>query len=161
MNTKEDFKDEESIRGSCVVEISEEQSTSQSSWLEQMRAVGSHKGAVIAGISFSYIPPTLSLFANETIQAFGCSTTPILIGYDLTLIGSIIANEEFAKFFGVLDQELDTWTLPADRQLVWSIVQYVSAFTAAFASGFLNDIFGRRICFLTTVRYVSRGIPIP
>ncbi|KAJ0424998.1 general substrate transporter [Aspergillus carlsbadensis] len=44
-----------------------------------------------------------------------------------------------------------SWSLPADHQLVWSIVQYISAMAAAIASGSLNDLFGRRVCFLITV----------
>lgn len=87
--------------------------------------------------------------------AFGCSTTPILIGYDLTLIGSIIANKEFVKDFGVYDDNLDVWTLPASRQLIWTVIQFVAAILAAFASGLLNDHFGRRICFFITVGCVQ------
>lgn len=34
-------------------------------------------------------------------KAFACSTTPILIGYDLTLIGFIIANSKFVQQFGL------------------------------------------------------------
>ncbi|PWY78023.1 maltose permease [Aspergillus sclerotioniger CBS 115572] len=98
---------------------------------DQFRAVKYHKRAVLA--------------------AFACSTTPILIGYDLTLIGSIIANTEFVRQFGVYDHSLQTWLLPANYQLVWSIVQYVSAIVTAICGGYLNDIFGRRVCFLMTV----------
>ncbi|KAJ5181841.1 hypothetical protein N7449_011988 [Penicillium cf. viridicatum] len=101
------------------------------SFKEQFRAVKTHKYAILA--------------------AFACSTTPILIGYDLTLIGSIIANSKFVQQFGVYDEGLQVWTLPAGHQLVWTIVQYVSAIISAIGSGSLNDMFGRRICFLITV----------
>lgn len=63
---------------------------------------------------------------TSRISAFGCSTTPVLIGYDLTLIGSIIANKQFVKDFGVFDEALGAWTLPASRQLLWTIVQFVA-----------------------------------
>ena len=42
----------------------------------------------------------------------------MLIGYDLTLIGSIIANREFVMQFGFYDEDLQMWTLLADRQVV-------------------------------------------
>ncbi|KAL0253001.1 hypothetical protein SLS55_010672 [Diplodia seriata] len=77
---------------------------------------------------------------RSLVAALGCSTTPILIGYDLTLVGSIIANEEFIQAFGVYDRSVDGWILPADHQLIWTIVQYVSAAGCAFLAGFLNDI---------------------
>jgi MFS family permease len=90
------------------------------------------------------------------LTALACSTTPVLIGYDLTLIGSIIANQQFIEQFGVYDTASQALSLPADNQLVWSILQYISVMAAAIASGSLNDIFGRRVCFLITVGYVPR-----
>ncbi|CRL22813.1 unnamed protein product [Penicillium camemberti] len=51
------------------------------SFKEQFRAMKPHKHAILA--------------------AFACSTTPILIGYDLTLIGFIIANSKFVQQFGL------------------------------------------------------------
>ncbi|RYP48306.1 hypothetical protein DL768_005791 [Monosporascus sp. mg162] len=122
---------------------SEEKTTSQPistdiSWGEQIKVLKTSTRAVLA--------------------AFGCSTTPILIGYDLTLIGSIIANEEFVKDFGVYDAHVDAWALPAKRQLIWTIIQFVSAILAAFAAGMLNDHFGRRICFFMTVGLTVAGI---
>jgi MFS family permease len=69
----------------------------------------------------------------------------------MTRIGSIIANQQFIEQFGVYDSPSQAWSLPADHQLVWSIVQYISAMAAAIASGSLNDLFGRRVCFLITV----------
>ncbi|KAL4793232.1 general substrate transporter [Aspergillus venezuelensis] len=108
-----------------------------SSFREQLYAVRHHRRAVLA--------------------ALACSTTPILIGYDLTLIGSIIANAQFIEQFGVYDQASQTWSLPADHQLVWSIVQYVVAMLAAIVSGYLNDIWGRRVCFLLTVALTIIG----
>ncbi|KAH7131317.1 maltose permease [Dactylonectria macrodidyma] len=107
------------------------------SWSEQIKSLKTSKHAVLA--------------------AFGCSTTPILIGYDLTLIGSIIANKEFVKHFGVYDDNLVAWTLPANRQLIWTVIQFVSAILAAFAAGMLNDYFGRRICFFMTVGLTVAG----
>ncbi|KAL3468852.1 general substrate transporter [Aspergillus californicus] len=98
---------------------------------DQLKAVRHHKRAVLA--------------------ALGCSTTPILIGYDLTLIGSIIANKGFVEQFGTYDDASQAWSLPANRQLVWTIVQFISAIVVALVSGSLNDIFGRRVCFLVTV----------
>ncbi|OKL55567.1 hypothetical protein UA08_09146 [Talaromyces atroroseus] len=91
------------------------------------------------------------------LAAFACSTTPILIGYDLTLIGSIIANTEFVKQFGVYSEALQTWSLPASYQLVWTIVQYSSAILSAIGSGYLNDYFGRRVCFVVTVLLTTAG----
>lgn len=57
----------------------------------------------------------------------------------------------------VYDESLQVWTLPAGQQLVWTMVQYVSAIVSAIGSGSLNDIFGRRICFLITVGYVTQS----
>ncbi|KAJ5689679.1 maltose permease [Penicillium macrosclerotiorum] len=112
---------------------------------EQLKAVKHHKRAIIAAVSNSYA------------TALACTTTPILIGYDLTLIGSIIANTEFIKQFGVYDLASQSWSLPANHQLVWSIVQYTSAMAAAILSGSMNDIFGRRLCFLITVTLTIIG----
>ncbi|KAH6713719.1 general substrate transporter [Leptodontidium sp. MPI-SDFR-AT-0119] len=83
--------------------------------------------------------------------AFACSSSAVLIGYDMTLIGSIIANKTFVQHFGRYDDGIEAWTLPASRQLIWSIVQFVSAMAGAMTVGTLNDILGRRICFLITV----------
>ncbi|KAF6828095.1 sugar transporter [Colletotrichum plurivorum] len=91
------------------------------------------------------------------ISAFGCSTTPVLIGYYLTLIGSIIANKQFVKDFGVFDKGLGVWTLPANRQLLWTIAQFVAAILSALGSGQLNDIFGRRACFFLTIGLTVTG----
>ncbi|KAF2014568.1 maltose permease [Aaosphaeria arxii CBS 175.79] len=94
---------------------------------------------------------------RTVLAALGCSTTPVLIGYDLTLIGSIIANKEFVKDFGVFDNSLGQWTLPANRQLIWTIVQFVAAILSALGSGQLNDIFGRRVCFFITIGLTTAG----
>ncbi|CAI7652470.1 unnamed protein product [Penicillium palitans] len=51
------------------------------SFKEQFRAMKTHKYAILA--------------------AFASSTTPILIGYDLTLIGFIITNSKFVQQFGL------------------------------------------------------------
>ncbi|KXH32086.1 hypothetical protein CNYM01_13307 [Colletotrichum nymphaeae SA-01] len=47
------------------------------------------------------------------------------------LTGSIIANKEFVKDFGVFEESVGAWTLPANRQLIWTIVQYVAAILSA------------------------------
>lgn len=103
----------------------------QLGWSEQFRVLWSSKRSVLT--------------------ALACSTTPILIGYDLTLIGSIIANKQFVKQFGVFDDSLEVWTLPAERQLIWTVVQFVAAIVSALGSGQLNDVWGRRLCFYMTV----------
>ncbi|PYH91642.1 general substrate transporter [Aspergillus ellipticus CBS 707.79] len=94
---------------------------------------------------------------RSALAALACSSAAILIGYDLTLIGSIIANDEFVKTFGSHDTRSDTWSLPANRQLVWSVVQYISAISGAFSMGFLNDIFGRRMCFISIIFLTTAG----
>lgn len=88
---------------------------------------------------------------SNIYAALGCSAAPVLIGYDLTMMGSIIANEEFIKSFGMYDVKASAWVLPADRQLVWSIVQYLSAIAGAFSAGLVNDRWGRRVGFYTTI----------
>ncbi|OKL63513.1 hypothetical protein UA08_02058 [Talaromyces atroroseus] len=84
-------------------------------------------------------------------RAFACSSAAILIGYDMTLIGSIIANTEFVEFFGTYDNAAQSWALPASHQLIWSLVQYVSALVGALCSGLFNDTFGRRPAFLSVI----------
>ncbi|KAL5610622.1 hypothetical protein FOBRF1_006739 [Fusarium oxysporum] len=96
-------------------------------------------------------------YKRSVLAALGCSTTPILIGYDLTLVGSIIANKEFAQAFGTYDNAVGKWILPANHQLAWTIVQFVSAAVCAFLSGYLNDFFGRRWCFFLTVALTVAG----
>ncbi|KAJ6042992.1 maltose permease [Penicillium canescens] len=105
----------------------------------------------VADLSFKDQLMAAKHHRRAVLAAFACSTTPILIGYDLTLVGSIIANTQFIRQFGVYDQASQAWSLPADHQLVWSIVQYVTAMVVAIVSGSLNDTFGRRVCFLLTV----------
>ncbi|KAF7540481.1 hypothetical protein G7054_g1321 [Neopestalotiopsis clavispora] len=85
------------------------------------------------------------------LSVLGCSTTPVLIGFDLTLVGSIIANESFVQRFGTYDESVGKVVLPATEQLVWTIVQYTSAIASAFLSGYLNDFGGRRVSFFVTV----------
>ncbi|EEU34908.1 uncharacterized protein NECHADRAFT_39701 [Fusarium vanettenii 77-13-4] len=94
---------------------------------------------------------------RATLASIACSSLAVLIGYDLTLIGSIIANREFVIQFGLYDQDLQVWTLPASRQLVWTICQFVAAIVGAFIVGTLNDMFGRRICFFLTVALTMIG----
>ncbi|SPO07216.1 uncharacterized protein DNG_09910 [Cephalotrichum gorgonifer] len=80
-----------------------------------------------------------------------CSMGAVLVGYDMTMIGSIIANVEFVQQFGVYHSESETWTLPASTQLYWTVIQYVCAMAAAVTSGALNDTFGRRPVFICIV----------
>jgi MFS transporter, SP family, general alpha glucoside:H+ symporter len=81
------------------------------------------------------------------LTATACSSAAVLVGFDLTLIGSIIANKQYVKSFGVYDSKAETWTLPASQQLVWTIVQFGAAFLGAFAAGLGNDKFGRQTLF--------------
>ncbi|PYI03522.1 general substrate transporter [Aspergillus sclerotiicarbonarius CBS 121057] len=94
---------------------------------------------------------TTSSSFRDQFRAVKLHKRAVLAGYDLTLIGSIIANNEFVQQFGRYDDTSQTWSLPANYQLVWSIVQYVSATVSALCGGYLNDTFGRRVCFLITV----------
>ncbi|CAH0055630.1 unnamed protein product [Clonostachys solani] len=82
---------------------------------------------------------------------FSCAAIAILIGYDLNLIGSIIANAEFTESFGEFDIGLGVWTLPANRQLAWTICQFVSAMLGAFTVGMISDKWGRKLCGFITV----------
>ncbi|KAL1604794.1 hypothetical protein SLS60_004334 [Paraconiothyrium brasiliense] len=84
---------------------------------------------------------------RSVFASFACSSAAVLIGYDLYLIGSIIANPTFVEYFGVYDESIQAWALPADRQLVWSIVQYCSAMVGALVSRLLDDMFGKKLNF--------------
>ena len=68
----------------------------------------------------------------------------------MNMIGSIIANETFVMKFGVKAGD-GTWSLPANYQLAWTIVQFLCAMLGAFTSGFLSDALGRRACFVTII----------
>ncbi|OAL49305.1 general substrate transporter [Pyrenochaeta sp. DS3sAY3a] len=94
---------------------------------------------------------------RAALTAVACSSIAVLIGYDLMMIGSIIANKEFVESFGVYDSALDAWTLPADRQLVWTICQFLAAMLGAVLVGQLSDWFGRRLCFFITVLLTVTG----
>lgn len=83
--------------------------------------------------------------------SFACSSAAVLVGYDMNIIGSIIANKEFIQQFGIYHDSLDTWALPANRQLVWTLCQFVAAIFGAVIVGQVSDILGRRICFITTI----------
>ncbi|PYH87219.1 maltose permease [Aspergillus uvarum CBS 121591] len=139
MEKPADFKQDSDLESVAPAELSEGSTSvvTSSSFQDQLRAVEANKRACLA--------------------AFACSTTPILIGYDLTLIGSVIANTEFVHHFGRYDEAQQVWSLPANYQLVWSIVQYVSAMSSALGSGYLNDTLGRRVGFFTTVCLTISG----
>ncbi|KAJ5578459.1 uncharacterized protein N7459_007423 [Penicillium hispanicum] len=92
--------------------------------------------------------------------ALACSSAAVLVGYDMTLIGSIIANSEFIEHFGTYDHGIQQWTLPANYQLIWSIVQYIAAIAGAVGVGFLNDVFGRRICFFVIISLTLIGTAV-
>ncbi|KAH7242970.1 hypothetical protein MRS44_002187 [Fusarium solani] len=111
-----------------------------SSWAEQLGYLNKCRHAVLA--------------------ATACSSAAVLVGFDLSLIGSIIANKEYVKSFGVYDSDTGTWTLPASQQLVWTIVQFGSAFLGAFASGLGNDKFGRQILFYIFIGLTTIGTTI-
>lgn len=83
---------------------------------------------------------------RSALACFACASVAIVIGYDMNLMGSIIANKEFVKQFGVFNEEHQAWTLPADRQLAWTICQFCSAMLGAVIVGTASDRFGRRIC---------------
>ncbi|KAK9238582.1 high-affinity glucose transporter HXT2 [Lipomyces kononenkoae] len=89
--------------------------------------------------------------------AVACSSAAVLIGYDLTLMGPIIANKEFVFTFGTYDDRLQVWTLRASRQLVWTIVGSIAGVLGAVGVGFLNNSFGRRFSFLSTVALTIIG----
>ena len=84
--------------------------------------------------------------ARCTVACLGCAFVAVLIGYDLNLIGSIIANKEFVRSFGQFDDTLGVWILPADRQLAWTISQFLAAILGAALVGQFSDRFGRRLC---------------
>ena len=75
----------------------------------------------------------------------------VMVGYDMTMIGSIIAKPEFVEHFGVYNAPTESWSLPASTQLYWTIIQYVCAMAGALGAGFLNDTFGRRPVFIVII----------
>ncbi|KAH7124327.1 general substrate transporter [Dactylonectria macrodidyma] len=91
------------------------------------------------------------------LACFACASMAILIGYDLNLMGSIIANNEFVKSFGVYDESLEAWTLPANRQLAWTICQFLSAILGAWTVGMISDRVGRRLCVFINVAMTITG----
>ncbi|WAO87198.1 High-affinity glucose transporter HXT2 [Fusarium falciforme] len=97
---------------------------------------------------------------QSVFAATACSSAAVLVGFDLTLIGSIIANKQYVKSFGVYDSNAETWTLPASQQLVWTIVQFGAAFLGAFAAGLGNDKFGRQILFYMFIAFTTIGTTI-
>ncbi|OTB09490.1 hypothetical protein M426DRAFT_50433 [Hypoxylon sp. CI-4A] len=107
--------------------------------------------SVEADLSWSHQIGQLKKSRRAALASFACSSAAVLIGYDMNIIGSIIANTEFVRTFGVYDATLDTWTLPALRQLVWTICQFTAAIVGATIVGQLSDVFGRRICFISTI----------
>ncbi|CAG9978488.1 unnamed protein product [Clonostachys byssicola] len=94
---------------------------------------------------------SLCICRRAAFAALACSSAAVLIGYDMTLIGSIIANTEFVKQFGRFNEADDEWFLPADEQLIWSLVQYVCAMVGAMSSGQISDMAGRRLIFYLLV----------
>ncbi|KAF2017007.1 general substrate transporter [Aaosphaeria arxii CBS 175.79] len=99
----------------------------------------------------------LKTYSRAALAALGCSSIAVLVGYDMMIIGSIIANKEFIKAFGVHDSGANAWTLPADRQLVWTICQFCAAILGAVTVGQVSDMFGRRVCFITTILLTTIG----
>ncbi|KAL4757261.1 general substrate transporter [Aspergillus foveolatus] len=73
---------------------------------------------------------------------------------------SFIANKEFIQQFGIYHDSLYTWALPANRQLVWTVCQFVAADFGAIIVGQVSDIVGRRICFITTIGMTLIGSTI-
>lgn len=124
-------------------------------WAQQFRALTQCKRAAAACKSGPNSTPPYQSADWSPTKGFACSSAAVLIGYDMTLIGSIIAVPSFVQHFGVWNESTGSWTLPANQQLVWSIVQYISAVVGAFGSAHINEFFGRRIVFYTIVGYVK------
>ncbi|KAL2861785.1 general substrate transporter [Aspergillus pseudodeflectus] len=97
---------------------------------------------------------------RAAVASAACSAAAVLVGYDMYMIGSIIANQEFIEQFGVYHDSLDTWTLPANRQLVWTICQFAAAILGAVIVGQISDVLGRRVCFLATIGLTFLGTTI-
>lgn len=83
-----------------------------------------------------------------------------MIGYDMCLFGSILANAEFVKKFGRYDSSVDAWTLPADWQLVWTLVQFFCAISGSFIVGSFSDWLGRRAVFFSIVILALLGTTV-
>ena len=119
-------------------------------WWQQFQLLGSFRRAVAAGESRITLLDSLDSFSYICNIALACSSAAVMIGYDMNMIGSIISNKEFTIQFGVKSED-GSWSLPANYQLVWNIVQYVCAMAGAFTSGLVSDALGRRVCFLTII----------
>ncbi|KAK2757831.1 sugar transporter [Colletotrichum kahawae] len=73
---------------------------------------------------------------RSALACFACASVAIVIGYDMNLMGSIIANKEF---------------------LAWTISQFCSAMLGAVIVGTASDRFGRRICAFINIALLIIG----
>ncbi|KAF7540107.1 hypothetical protein G7Z17_g12273 [Cylindrodendrum hubeiense] len=67
---------------------------------------------------------------------------PINFGYEIALVGNILAIPSFLERFG--DDTPNGREIPTQTQQILNAASYGGIFVAAFATGFISDIWGRR-----------------
>ncbi|KAF3931573.1 hypothetical protein ABW19_dt0209003 [Dactylella cylindrospora] len=106
--------------------------------------------------SFSFLQ-AIKTYKRAAIWSVLISTTVIMEGYDVTLLGSFFGYPEFQKKYGYLTEN-DGWQLDADWMSGLNVIAAVGNIIGAMLNGYLTAKYGHRIVLIGSLALLTAFI---